>query len=94
MKTNGYKIRTKRLSLLYGPKLALNEVTLNIRPNNVTALIGPSGCGKSTFLRSLNRMNDLIENVHTTGEVLVDDVDIYRNDVDVVEIKSIPEGDL
>ena len=88
MITNGYKIRTKRLSLSYGPKLALNEVTLNIRPNNVTALIGPSGCGKSTFLRSLNRMNDLIENVHTTGEVLVDDVDIYRNDVDVVELRK------
>lgn len=88
MNTNGYKIRAKKLSLSYGPKQALNEITLDIRPNHVTALIGPSGCGKSTFLRSLNRMNDLIDDVRTQGEVLVDDVDIYQPEMDVVELRK------
>jgi phosphate transport system ATP-binding protein len=88
MKQNGHKITTRNLSLSYGPKLALKDVTVEIKTNCVTALIGPSGCGKSTFLRSLNRMNDLIDGVQTTGEVLVDQVDIYRNDVDVVALRK------
>lgn len=88
MTTNGYKIRAKNLSLRYGLKQALSDVTLDIRPNHVTALIGPSGCGKSTFLRALNRMNDLIDNVKTEGQVLVDEVDIYHPDMDVVELRK------
>ncbi|MCX6135722.1 MAG: phosphate ABC transporter ATP-binding protein PstB [Ignavibacteriales bacterium] len=88
MNNNGYKIKTKKLSLSYGPKLALKEISMDIKTNQVTALIGPSGCGKSTFLRSLNRMNDLIDGVRTTGEVIVDDVDVYRDDVDVVELRK------
>ncbi|MDI6803785.1 MAG: phosphate ABC transporter ATP-binding protein PstB [Bacteroidota bacterium] len=82
------KIRTKELNLFYGAKQALKNVTLDILPNNVTALIGPSGCGKSTFLRSLNRMNDLIDNVKTTGEVYVDDINIYDKNINVVELRK------
>jgi phosphate transport system ATP-binding protein len=88
MNTNGYKIRTYDLSLSYGSKLALNNVSLDVKPNHVTALIGPSGCGKSTFLRALNRMNDLIEDARTSGEVLVDNINVYREDVDVVELRK------
>jgi len=88
MTTNGYKIRSKNLSLRYGAKQALSNISLDIRPNHVTALIGPSGCGKSTFLRALNRMNDLIDNVVTEGQVLVDEVDIYQSDMDVVELRK------
>jgi phosphate transport system ATP-binding protein len=88
MNHNGYKITTRNLSLSYGPKLALKDISLDIRTNHVTALIGPSGCGKSTFLRSLNRMNDLIDGVQTSGEVFVDNIDVYRNDVDVVEVRK------
>lgn len=88
MNENGYKIRTKQLSLSYGPKLALKSISMDIRRNQVSALIGPSGCGKSTFLRALNRMNDLIDGVQTTGEVVVDDVNVYADDVDVVELRK------
>lgn len=88
MKENSLKIQTKNLSLFYGIKQALNNVNLNILTNRVTALIGPSGCGKSTFLRSLNRMNDLIENVSIKGEVLIDDVNIYEEDIDVVGLRK------
>ncbi|MDP2208777.1 MAG: phosphate ABC transporter ATP-binding protein PstB [Bacteroidota bacterium] len=82
------KIRTQELNLFYGAKQALKNVTLDILPNNVTALIGPSGCGKSTFLRSLNRMNDLIDNVKTTGEVYVDEINIYDKNINVVELRK------
>ena len=88
MNQDNHKITTRNLSLSYGPKLALKDISVGIRTNYVTALIGPSGCGKSTFLRSLNRMNDLIDGVQTSGEVLVDNVDVYRNDVDVVEVRK------
>lgn len=82
------KIQVKDLSLYYGEKKALNNITMQISANKVTALIGPSGCGKSTFLRCINRMNDLIPSVKITGEMLVEGVDIYDKNVDVVNIRK------
>ncbi|MCX6243306.1 MAG: phosphate ABC transporter ATP-binding protein PstB [Bacteroidetes bacterium] len=82
------KIKTKDLTLYYGSKMALNSISVEIPQNQVTALIGPSGCGKSTFLRTLNRMNDLIPNVRITGEVLVDNFNIYDKNVDSVNLRK------
>jgi phosphate transport system ATP-binding protein len=82
------KIEVNNLSLYYGEKQALKEITMQIPRNKVTALIGPSGCGKSTFLRSINRMNDLIPSVKITGEMLVEGINIYDKDVDVVNIRK------
>ncbi|WP_255512720.1 phosphate ABC transporter ATP-binding protein PstB [Flavobacterium sp. GT3R68] len=82
------KIEVKDLSLHYGEKKALTDISMQIPRNKVTALIGPSGCGKSTFLRSINRMNDLIPSVSITGQMLVEGVDIYGKDVDVVNIRK------
>ncbi|WP_396171466.1 phosphate ABC transporter ATP-binding protein PstB [Flavobacterium sp.] len=82
------KIHVSDLSLYYGEKKALNEISMQIPANKVTALIGPSGCGKSTFLRCINRMNDLIPSVKITGEMLVEGVDIYDKNVDVVNIRK------
>jgi len=82
------KIEVKDLSLYYGEKKALKEISLQIPRNKVTALIGPSGCGKSTFLRCINRMNDLIPSVKITGQMLVEGVDIYDKNVDVVNIRK------
>lgn len=81
------KINTEVLNLFYGNKQALKNITLNILPQKVTALIGPSGCGKSTFLRTLNRMNDLISNVKISGKVFVDGIDIYNKMLDVVDLR-------
>lgn len=82
------KIVTKNLSLYYGDKQALKDISLNIPDKKVTAFIGPSGCGKSTFLRVLNRMNDLIEHVKIEGEVSVDGVNIYEKNIDVVNLRK------
>ncbi|MBC7846783.1 MAG: phosphate ABC transporter ATP-binding protein [Flavobacterium sp.] len=82
------KIQVNDLSLYYGEKKALKEISMQIPANKVTALIGPSGCGKSTFLRCINRMNDLIPSVKITGELLVEGVDIYDKNVDVVNIRK------
>jgi len=82
------KIAVNKLNLYYGQKRALMDIGINIEPNRVTALIGPSGCGKSTFLRTLNRMNDLIDGVRIEGDVVIDDVDIYDRGVDVVELRK------
>ncbi len=82
------KIETRNLSLHYGEKKALKDITMQIPSNKVTALIGPSGCGKSTFLRSINRMNDLIPSVTITGQLLVEGIDIYDKNVDVVNIRK------
>ena len=82
------KISARNLSLYYGNKRALTDISLDIPQNRVTALIGPSGCGKSTFLRSLNRMNDLIDNVRIEGEVIIDDLNIYDRLIDVVELRK------
>ena len=82
------KIVTKDLDLFYGPKQALNKVSLSIPERRVMAFIGPSGCGKSTYLRTLNRMNDLIPGVKISGEVKIDGIDIYDRDLDVVELRK------
>ena len=81
-------IKVQNLSLYYGPKRALNRVTLNAPAHKVTALIGPSGCGKSTLLRCFNRMNDLIDNVRVEGQILVEDIDIYSHTQDVTELRK------
>lgn len=82
------RISTKDLSILYGDFQALRNITLDIPENAITAVIGPSGCGKSTFLRLLNRMNDLITGVKVEGKVELDGVDIYGDDIDVVELRK------
>ena len=82
------KIETRGMSFFYGTKQALYDINLQIQSRAVTALIGPSGCGKSTYLRSLNRMNDIIEGTRVTGEVLLDGMDIYSRDVDVVSLRK------
>ena len=81
------KINVKNLKLFYGNNQALKNINMEIKENKVTALIGPSGCGKSTFLRTLNRMNDLIENVNIEGEIFVDGEDIYKSD-DVIKLRT------
>ncbi|ADG12677.1 phosphate ABC transporter, ATPase subunit [Methanocaldococcus infernus ME] len=81
-------METKNLSLWYGEKQALYNISMPIYKNKITALIGPSGCGKSTFLRCLNRLNDLIDNVRIEGEVLLDGKNIYDEDVDVYELRK------
>jgi phosphate transport system ATP-binding protein len=75
------------LSVSYGTNLALKEVTLQVHRNLITAVIGPSGCGKSTFIRCLNRMNDLVPNVHIEGRLLYHGEDIYGAEVDPVEVR-------
>ncbi|MDP1676248.1 MAG: phosphate ABC transporter ATP-binding protein PstB [Bacteroidota bacterium] len=82
------RIKTEHLNIYYGKKQAIKDVSLDMFTHRVTALIGPSGCGKSTYLRSLNRMNDLIENSRTEGNVLLDGVNIYDKQVDVVELRK------
>jgi phosphate transport system ATP-binding protein len=82
------KIITDNLNLYYGDKQALRNISLNIPAYKVTALIGPSGCGKSTFLRTLNRMNDLIDNVRIEGKVVIDGTNIYDKGINVVELRK------
>lgn len=81
-------ISSQDLHLFYGKKEALKGISLEIAEGEITALIGPSGCGKSTFLRSLNRMNDLIPNVTITGNVLYKDKNIYSPKTDMVELRK------
>ncbi len=79
------RFQISNLDFFYGPKQALFGLSLNIPTNHITALIGPSGCGKSTFLRTLNRMNDLIRHSHYTGEILLDGQDIRK--IDAVNLR-------
>ena len=81
------KIEADGLNFYYGDKRALQDISVRIQPNVVTAFIGPSGCGKSTFLRTLNRMNDIIPATRVEGKVLIDDRPIYDPGVDVVELR-------
>lgn len=75
------------MNLWYGESQALNNINIEVREKSITALIGPSGCGKSTFLKSLNRMNDLIQNVKITGEIKYNGNDIYSSDININELR-------
>ncbi len=81
------KINTRNFNFYYGNTKALTSIDIDIEKNKVTALIGPSGCGKSTFLRSLNRMNDIIIGTRVEGTVAIDGTDIYDRSVDVVDLR-------
>jgi len=82
------KIDVNHLNFYYGDSIALDDINMKIQSNHVTALIGPSGCGKSTFLRTLNRMNELIDDVKVEGEIIIDGQDIYKSGMDVVELRK------
>jgi len=82
------KISVKDLNLFYGENHALKNVSMDMKENAITAFIGPSGCGKSTFLKTLNRMNDLVDNVKITGQVLLDQEDIYGAEVDTTTLRK------
>lgn len=82
------KISTRKLNLHYGNNHALKDIDMDIRPNAVTAFIGPSGCGKSTFLKSLNRMNDLIDSVRIEGSVTLDGENIYDPKADTTLLRK------
>jgi phosphate transport system ATP-binding protein len=86
MKEN--KIKVRDLNVYYGDNIALKNISIDIPDKRVTAFIGPSGCGKSTFLRIFNRMNDLIEDTRIEGEVLIDGINIYDRNLDVVNLRK------
>jgi len=88
MENTEIKMSGKDVSVSYGEKQALFDVNLDIPAKKVTALIGPSGCGKSTFLRCLNRMNDTIDICRVSGDIRLDNQDIYHRDIDVVELRA------
>ncbi len=83
-----HKITAEKLNLFYGDFQALKDVDMNIEVNKITALIGPSGCGKTTFLKTLNRMNDLIAGVRINGQILYEGIDIYNGNCDVIELRK------
>jgi phosphate transport system ATP-binding protein len=80
-------VQAEGLNFYYGDTRALQDISIQIRPHVVTAFIGPSGCGKSTFLRTINRMNDIIPGTRVEGRILIDDVNIYGPGVDVVQLR-------
>ncbi|MBQ33068.1 MAG: phosphate ABC transporter ATP-binding protein [Deltaproteobacteria bacterium] len=82
------KIAAQQVSVYYGATAALQNVSIDIYQNQVTALIGPSGCGKSTFLRCINRMNDVIDGCRVEGKITLDGEDIYDPDLDVVQLRE------
>lgn len=88
MNINKTKIQVRDLNLWYGENHALKNINMDIKENSVTAFIGPSGCGKSTFLKTLNRMNDLVDGVKITGEILLDGQNIYGKDVDTTALRK------
>ena len=85
---NDTNISVRDLHLYYGENHALKGINMEIHKNSITALIGPSGCGKSTFLKTLNRMNDLVDNVNITGSIKIDNHDIYGPNVDVTALRK------
>ena len=86
MEEKNVKFDIENLNLHYGDFHALKNINMKIREHEITAFIGPSGCGKSTFLKTLNRMNDLVENVKIEGKILMDGVDIYK-DMDAITLR-------
>ena len=82
------RMTCRDVNVWYGEKQAINKVSLDIGRNEVLAMIGPSGCGKSTFIRCLNRMNDTIEGCRISGEITLDEVDIYDKNIDVVPLRA------
>ncbi|GIZ09954.1 phosphate ABC transporter ATP-binding protein PstB [Flavobacterium sp. UMI-01] len=83
-----HKIVSQNVNFYYGESQALQDISLSMKENTVTALIGPSGCGKSTYLRLLNRMNDLIDNTHMSGTILIDGNDIYDKQTNVDDLRK------
>lgn len=88
MEVNVNKIETKNLNLYYGPNHALKDISMQIPEKSITAFIGPSGCGKSTFLKTINRMNDLVEGVKIEGEVFIDGENVYGPKVDTTLLRK------
>jgi len=82
------KMSARNVNVFYGEKQAINDVSIEVNTENVTAFIGPSGCGKSTFLRTLNRMNDTVANARVEGEITLDGEDIYAGGMDVVQLRA------
>jgi phosphate transport system ATP-binding protein len=82
------KMRARGVNVWYGEKQAIDQVSIDVRQEHVTAFIGPSGCGKSTFLRTLNRMNDTIANARVSGAIELDGEDIYSSGMDVVQLRA------
>lgn len=87
-RNEGAVIQTEQLQFYYGKAQALKDINLDLKQNQVTALIGPSGCGKSTFLRTLNRMNDLIPGTRTEGKIVIGDMDITSSQIDTVALRK------
>jgi len=81
------KIDVRNLNVWFEDNHAIKDVNLEIEENMITAIIGPSGCGKSTFVRSINRMNDIIPVCRTTGEIIIDGKNVYDKGMDVVEVR-------
>ena len=88
-KQESIKIISENLNFFYGSSQALFGISMKIPSNQVTALIGPSGCGKSTFLRTLNRMNDIIDNTKISGKIMIDNINIYKTGIDVVSLRKM-----
>lgn len=88
MSNDQYKMMIEQLNLYYGENHALKDITMNISPQSVTALIGPSGCGKSTFLKTLNRMNDLVDCVKIEGQITLDGENIYDKKADTTLLRK------
>jgi len=82
------KVRVRNVNFFYGPVQALFDINMDVPARQVTALIGPSGCGKSTFLRTLNRMNDIIDGTRLEGQIAIDEEDIYHGGMDVVALRK------
>jgi len=82
------KVRVENLNFYYGDTQALFDISFDVPDRQVTALIGPSGCGKSTFIRTFNRMNDIVDGARLEGRILIDGLDIYQTSMDVVELRK------
>jgi ABC-type bacteriocin/lantibiotic exporter with double-glycine peptidase domain len=88
-KGSKYKITTENVNVYYDETQALKDISMNILPFSITALIGPSGCGKSTFLRLFNRMNDYIDKFRLEGKVLLDETDIYNGKIQIEKLRKV-----